>query len=189
MLVTLFSSLFFHATLSYPLCQSSLPGNVMFDPLHLARTQEQLFNYRIAELKHSRLAMLAAVAYPLQEVINPLLSEKLELPNLLPYSTLSPSLVNGKLEISTLIFFLGLGSGLELYQIMSNDAKMSNLPADYNWRLTDSEPESEEFLSLQAGEIWNGRLAMLAVLGYVVQEGTTNMPVLGDFPQRLMLLS
>ena len=118
--------------------------------------------------------MLAAIAYPIQETLNPFLSAKLDLPNVLPLSKLSPSLINGELRLPILIFFLGIGSGLELYKMNVK----SPIPADYKWRLTSFSPESADFFKLQEGEIWNGRLAMIAVLGYVWQEAITKMPVL-----------
>ena len=161
-------------------CFSALriPGNVGFDPLQLQKVnpfqvKDSLFTYREAELKHGRLAMLAAVAYPLQEKLNPLLSEKFNLPNLLANGDLSPSLLNGNLTASVLIFFIGIGIGLELY----NMKIVSDFPADSGWRFTKFKEESEGFFRLQEGEVWNSRLAMVAVLGYIVQEGLTKMPV------------
>ena len=166
---------------------SSLPGNVNFDPLQLAskdltlkglqtqRTSEEiLFDYRESELKHGRLAMLASVAYPIQEVVNPVLSKSLNLPNELAYGKLSPSLVNGNLSPSIIIFFLGLASGLELWKMNQN----TSIPCDYKWRVTNADLNSKEFFELQAGEVWNGRMAMIAILGYVVQEFVTKLPVL-----------
>ena len=41
-----------------------LAGNVGFDPLRLAANNEQLFNYREAEIKHARLAMLVSGVLP-----------------------------------------------------------------------------------------------------------------------------
>ena len=168
-----------------PLYRSSLPGNVNFDPLGLSSINvfgvkdpdRILFLYRDAELKHARLAMLAAVAYPLQETINPLLSKRLDLPNTLPFERLSPSLLNGGLTPSILIFFLGLASGLELFKMNAS----SKLPGDYMWRITPHDSESQDFSNLLEGEIWNGRIAMIATLGYVVQELLTKMPVLAPF--------
>ena len=40
---------------------SDLAGNVGFDPLGLAKNKEQLWEYREAEIKHARLAMLVSV--------------------------------------------------------------------------------------------------------------------------------
>ena len=96
---------------------SGLPGDVGFDPLGLANFDLNvgsaidkkrsaalvLRDYRDAELKHGRLAMLAAVAWPLQEKLNPYLAAKLHLPNLLAETGgLSPSVLNGGLEQSVI---------------------------------------------------------------------------------------
>ena len=166
----------------------TIPGNVRFDPLSLANKDltlnyfkgtprkdlDILYDYREAEIKHGRLAMLAAVAYPLQEVVNPILSKALDLPNELASMNLSPSLVNGNLSPAILIFFLGFASALELYKMKVK----ANIPSDYGWRATDYNENTEEFFNLQSGEVWNGRIAMIATLGYVVQEAITKTPVL-----------
>ena len=39
-----------------------------FDPLNLAKDKETLLQFRAAEIKHARLAMLAAAGWPLAEV-------------------------------------------------------------------------------------------------------------------------
>lgn len=176
--------------------QSNLAGNVKFDPLRLAeidlnfrvdrtttRTPDTILNdYREAELKHARLAMLATVAYPAQETLHPLVSDLFHLPNGLSAETLSPSLINGGLDATTLILFVGFASALELSTLVRSSPLSGGIPGDYGWRvLVDaaSSPYDAAFERLQQGEIWNGRLAMLAALGYVVQEAVTGEPVLG----------
>merc|ERR1719486_903803 len=92
---------------------TGLPGDVGFDPLGLANFDLSidsaidkqrsaayvLRDYRDAELKHGRLAMLAAVAWPLQERLNPLLAARFHMPNLVAETGgLSPSVLNGGLE-------------------------------------------------------------------------------------------
>lgn len=156
-----------------------IPGNVCFDPLNLCQrpligitAEETLFWYRAAEIKHGRLAMLAALAYPAQEVFNPVFAKNLMLQNTLAKGVLSPSLVNGNLDAETLIYLVGLGAAIELSQTEST------FPADYGWRTTDPSVNPEAFFDLQAGEIWNGRIAMVAVLAYVVQEFLREKPVL-----------
>merc|ERR1711966_483184 len=79
-------------------------------------------DYRDAELKHGRFAMLAAVAWPLQEKLNPLLAAKFHVPNLVAETGgLSPSVLNGGLEQSiipsTIVTFLALASFIELQGI------------------------------------------------------------------------
>ena len=182
----MFAFVVISAAFQSPLLQSSLPGNVNFDPLRLCtfdvrRTpprpaNQVLDEYYEAELKHGRLAMLAAVAYPLQETVNPILSKALHLPDRLAEYGLSPSLVNGNLSPATLIAFVGFASALELYKMKRVD---SPFPGDYNWRFTAITDDADEFSKLMAGEAWNGRIAMMAVLGYVVQEYVTKIPVLG----------
>ena len=44
--------------------ESDLAGNVGFDPLGLSKNKEQLWEYREAEIKHSRLAMLGKIRCP-----------------------------------------------------------------------------------------------------------------------------
>ena len=39
----------------------ALAGDVGFDPLGFAKTEEDLMNYREAEIKHARLAMLVRI--------------------------------------------------------------------------------------------------------------------------------
>merc|ERR1712227_690722 len=92
---------------------TGLPGDVGFDPMGLANFDLSIDSatdkmrsaalvmrdYRDAELKHGRLAMLAAVAWPLQEKLNPLFAAKFRLPNLVAETGgLSPSVLNGGLE-------------------------------------------------------------------------------------------
>ena len=45
-----------------------------------------------------------------------------------------------------------------------------------------AERGTEQFFSLQEGEIWNGRIAMVAILAYVVQEAATGIPTAATIP-------
>ena len=42
---------------------SDLAGNVGFDPLNFSKNKELLWEYREAEIKHARLAMLVSIPY------------------------------------------------------------------------------------------------------------------------------
>merc|ERR1719421_1640637 len=162
---------------------AGLPGDVGFDPLGLANfdlsvdgaTDKQrsaalvMRDYRDAELKHGRLAMLAAVAWPLQEQLNPYFAAKFHLPNLVAETGgLSPSVLNG---------------GVELQGLRIKEATPVN-----EWRVGDygtariAEPGTEQFFSLQECEIWNGCIAMIAIFAYVVQEALTGFPTANTIP-------
>merc|ERR1719450_546297 len=180
---------------------SGLPGDVGFDPLGLANfdltiasaTDKQrsaayvLQDYRDAELKHGRLAMLAAVAWPLQEKLNPLLAAKFHLPNLVAETGgLSPSVLNGGLEQSfipyTVLAFAAMISAVELRGLAIKKLDGDDwLPGDYG-TLRIAEKGTPQFFSLQEGEIWNGRIAQIAILAYVVQEAVTKIPTVDTIP-------
>ena len=80
------------------LADSVVVGNKGFDPLNLATSQAKLKNYREAELKHGRLAMLAAAGWPVSELVQPWLSAALRAPDLLATGEKAPSLLNGGLD-------------------------------------------------------------------------------------------
>merc|ERR1719163_780344 len=174
---------------------TGLPGDVGFDPLGLAnfdlllgsaedKTRSAavvMRDYRDAELKHGRLAMLAAVAWPLQEKLNPLLAAKFHMPNLVAETGgLSPSVLNGGLEQgiipSSVVTFAVLLSLVEAQGLrIKKEQGDSWMPGDYG-SLKVFPRGSKEFFDATAGEIWNGRIAMVAILAYVVQEFVTKVP-------------
>merc|ERR1719163_1597219 len=67
----------------------TLAGDFGFDPLQIADTPDALAWQREAEVKHARLAMLAAFGWPVSEVFN--------FGNLLTGDGRAPSLLNGGL--------------------------------------------------------------------------------------------
>ena len=139
-------------------------------------------DYRDAELKHGRLAMLAAVAWPLQERLNPLLAARFHYPNLVAETGgLSPSVLNGGLEQSVIpaavLGFAALISAVELHGLnIKAERGPAWVPGDFGTARI-AEPGTEQFASLASGEIWNGRIAMIAMLAYVAQEALTKVPV------------
>uniref|UniRef100_A0A7S4BAS0 Uncharacterized protein n=2 Tax=Chrysotila carterae TaxID=13221 RepID=A0A7S4BAS0_CHRCT len=180
---------------------TGLPGDIGFDPLSLANVDllldsatdksrskaRVLRDYRDAELKHGRLAMLAAVAFPLQEKLNPLLAAQFRMPNLVAETGgLSPTVLNGGLEQgpipAAVLAFAVLVSLVELRGLDIKKAEGDSwVPGDYG-TLRIAERGSEQYFSLQEGEIWNSRIAMLAILGYVVQEVVTGLPISYTIP-------
>merc|ERR1712012_1063201 len=71
-----------------------LAGDVGFDPLGFAKTSEDLMNYREAEVKHARLAMLAAAGWPLSEVFDKKIATALGMAPVLDANDRVPSVLN-----------------------------------------------------------------------------------------------
>merc|ERR1719222_183139 len=135
-------------------------------------------DYRDAELKHGRLAMLAAVAFPLQEKLNPILAAKFHMPNLVAVTGgLEQGIIPSSIVVFAVLMSLVEAQGLRIKEAQG-DAWM---PGDYG-TLRIAERGTEQFISLAEGEIWNARIAMIAILAYVVQEYVTGIPTALTIP-------
>merc|ERR1719261_1603269 len=73
---------------------SSLAGDVGFDPLGFAKNSEDLMNYREAEIKHARLAMLAAAGWPISELFDAKIAALFGLTPIVDATDRVPSLLN-----------------------------------------------------------------------------------------------
>jgi hypothetical protein len=188
----------------------SLAGDAGFDPLGLAKDKESLFLLREAEIKHARLAMLAVVGWPISEIYHYQLSVDFGLQDeLIATGGRAPSVLNGGLDNINVLLSLGLfiavGGVLE-FELMR---RRQEIPDDLRnffdmWREDGWDmPGNYGFDPLQFGtrictndqskrtmgtvEIFNGRMAMLAMLGFVVQEYITKLPVIRETPQFFFL--
>eukprot|EP00960_Hanusia_phi_P060122 764412-Hanusia_phi.AAC.3 len=108
-------------------------GDKGFDPLGLADSKAKLRIYREAELKHGRLAMLAALGWPVAELLNKPLAQMIGAKSLLVASptgvvsgdelgvdalTRVPSLLNGGLDAVSPIYWasvLAFSAAVEFY--------------------------------------------------------------------------
>jgi hypothetical protein len=96
----------------------SMAGDVGFDPLCFAVDGGALMNYREAEVKHARLAMLAAAGWPLSELLDSKIASLLHLAPLVDDNNRVPSLLNGGLgKVSPFYWLLvvGLASAIDAY--------------------------------------------------------------------------
>lgn len=164
-------------------------GDYDFDPLGLGSPENFAF-MREAEIKHGRLAMLSAVAWPLQEIFHPILAGSLRAPDMLAVSGgASPSVLNGGLGQdalfpSLLAFTIGAALldetdlkqrralGCAWNEYPNSYGAFGRLPGNYNFDpLNFYRPLSDAAkVSVQERELLNGRLAMLAVAAYVAVE-------------------
>lgn len=169
-----------------------------FDPLGLAdydlnlmsardkkRSKEIVVkDYRDAELRHGRLAMLAAIAWPMQELYSGALARGMDAKNLLADGR-SPSVLNGGLDKGPIPFVV-LGTALAIAALDLRALKIKERSGDENWLPGDYGFDPLNILkgaspyaikNMQAKEINNGRLAMIAVFAYVLQEAFYGEPM------------
>merc|ERR1712087_158512 len=175
-------------------------GNSGFDPLKIANA-ENLVPLRNAELKHGRLAMLAALGWPFQEILHPKLMEILRGFN--AHNTLikgcSPSIFNGGLnqpEVTSILalgFVIGVTFELKDIRIRAqkglkfNEWALDSVAGDLRFdplNIATDMPVTERF-ELQQAEMLNGRVAMLAVLCYAFIETQMHVPAVCFSPSML----
>jgi len=164
-----------------------LPGDVGFDPLGFAKSREDLLNYREAEIKHARLAMLASAGWALSEVFDKKIAIALHLTPLIDSTNRVPSVLNGGLDKVNPFYWLACfaaGAAVEFYGInksKSNDA--SYLPGNLGFDPLSLYPKDEEGQRrMQLAEIKNGRLAMIAIFGFAIQEFVLKVGVVNETP-------
>jgi hypothetical protein len=136
-----------------------------------------LRDYREIEIRHGRLAMLASILWPLQEII-----DRLFLPDLFGSTTFvygGVTLPFISLLMTLIMLLLGY---LDIYAttIKDLDAGDAFLPGECFWDpLSILDGAREEMKrKMQARELNNGRMAMIAVLSYILQEAIFHQPLI-----------
>ena len=133
-----------------------------------------------------RLAMLAAAGWPVSELVQPWLSKALGAPDLLAAGDEAPSILNGGLDKINPLFFMALivfSATVEATAL--NKARGADyIPGDPGFDplklYTGKAPNVQRDLELK--ELNNGRLAMLAITYYAVEEFLTKASVVNDTP-------
>ena len=160
----------------------TMAGDVGFDPLGFAKTKVDLTRMREAEIKHARLAMLAAAGWPMSELWHKELADTLGLESILASSDRAPSILNGGLSNEWImgagIFSLVIGGLLEA-KAFEASKKENYKPGDYGFdplrlytlrvsfaldkiaeNLTREQKISAAKRDMELCEIKNGRAAM-----------------------------
>jgi hypothetical protein len=158
-------------------------GNKGFDPAGFATSQEKLDEYREAELKHGRLAMLAAVGWPVSEYLQPILAKQYGAPDLLAAGEKAPSLLNGGFDRINPLFFIGtlaFTAAVENFGLKGGFADRE--PGDLGFdplNLYYGSTEDVKY-SYRLKEVNNGRLAMVAITYYAFTEFFTGTNTLEE---------
>jgi hypothetical protein len=142
---------------------------------------------REAEIKHSRLAMLAVVGWPLAELFDKPIADAAGLPIALTNSGASPSLLNGgleKIDAAYWVAVLALAGIVELERIKVMEEKGKDYqPGDVGFDPLGFMPKDKQGeMAMRTKEIKHGRLAMMAILGFAVQEALYRIPVVAETP-------
>jgi hypothetical protein len=139
-----------------------------FDPLQISDSPSALAWYREAEIKHARLAMLAAFGWPVSELTN--------FGNLLTDGGRAPSLLNGGLgNINTAYwaFVVALGIFAESKGLDKQYGKQN----DYLPGMLGFDPLGADSPSMRNAEITNGRVAMVAITVFALEEALTKSAI------------
>jgi hypothetical protein len=136
-----------------------------------------LRDYREAEIRHGRLAMLAAAIWPLQEIIDRIF---------MPETFGDFTVVYGGSTLPflpLLMTFMMLNLGyLDIYssEIKENESGDAFLPGECFWDplcMLEGAPDQMK-RNMQEREILNGRAAMIAVAAFGFEEAMTHRPVI-----------
>jgi hypothetical protein len=134
-----------------------------FDPLGLSKGKSAatMASYRVAELKHGRVAMLAVLGYLTQEKFHPLYGGKLSSNPLEAVTQVPP------FALFQIVLFGGILEYLFDKVGKSNDYR----PGDYYGLSKGSTDKT--WVDFQTRELNNGRLAMFAIMGEMVHSKLT----------------
>lgn len=171
-----------------------LPGSVSpmgnFDPLGLTTDMDltEVKRYREAEVTHGRVAMLAVVGFLVAESFHPLFGGQISGPairhldqvrNVAPafFEVLALAIGVSELWRAT----VGWKSPTEVEKYFGGELRDSYYPGDIGFDPMGLKPtNAQEFNEMQTKELNNGRLAMLATMGFIVQEQVNEMGILAN---------
>ena len=154
----------------------SLAGDRGFDPFNFASEEGSLEWYRKSELKHGRIAMLAAVGWPVAELFHNSIADSISMPSLLASHDRVPSILNDGLAHVPFAGFwipvIAATTALELSESFGQEGS----------KMDAQEVGSKSTNFVDEAEIFNGRLAMLAITGFAIQEFLYQDAVVDQFP-------
>lgn len=171
----------------------TLAGDVGFDPLGFSKSQKTLYWMREAEVKHARLAMLAAAGWPISELYHKEIAKVFGLESILAANDRAPSLLNGGLSnvwaSGMLIMSMIIAGYLEAkamndgYVFWGAQKPDGYTPGDLGFDpLSLYRARKGSKKAMEEAEIKNGRLAMIAISAFAFQEFASKLPVVQETP-------
>nr|7Y5E_22 Chain 22, Chlorophyll a-b binding protein of LHCII type III, chloroplastic [Porphyridium purpureum]7Y5E_2N Chain 2N, Chlorophyll a-b binding protein of LHCII type III, chloroplastic [Porphyridium purpureum]7Y7A_27 Chain 27, Chlorophyll a-b binding protein of LHCII type III, chloroplastic [Porphyridium purpureum]7Y7A_2o Chain 2o, Chlorophyll a-b binding protein of LHCII type III, chloroplastic [Porphyridium purpureum] len=146
----------------------TLVGDVGFDPLGLSATLDVKY-LRAAELKHGRIAMLAALGFVVQEILAPKQSGPFTEPD--PFLAIYKVPVEGWYQIIAAISLVELVTFKENYDGSAE-------PGNFGFDPLGLGKDKSVFDKYALSELKNGRLAMIAWTAFAIQQIVTGKGVI-----------
>ena len=180
-----------------PMLDGTLAGDVGFDPFGFATSRAELYNQREAEVKHGRLAMLAVAGWVGAELWDGPIARAVRLPSPVEANGgFAPSVLNGGLGKVSFLYWavvVGFTAAIDVYgqslraKATAKDPQWmltgSYLPGDFGFDPLELYPKDQNGRKrMQLAEIKHGRLAMLAITAFAVQEYVSKVPVVKETP-------
>ena len=156
---------------------NTLAGDFGFDPLLLADTPKKLAWFRECEIRHARLAMLAAVGWPLSELFDGPLAQTLGVQSALNSDGRAPSLLNGGLENINGAYWGAVIALAVFVESKSLDVMFGKKPFDYLPGDLKIDPLGQDSTFFRTAEINNGRVAMIAITVFALEEAIFKAPI------------
>eukprot|EP00581_Thalassiosira_minuscula_P009303 CAMPEP_0183703202 /NCGR_PEP_ID=MMETSP0737-20130205/1032_1 /TAXON_ID=385413 /ORGANISM="Thalassiosira miniscula, Strain CCMP1093" /LENGTH=296 /DNA_ID=CAMNT_0025929919 /DNA_START=495 /DNA_END=1385 /DNA_ORIENTATION=- len=170
------------------LLDGTLPGDRGFDPFNFASDASALQWQRKAEIKHARIAMLAAAGWPMAELLHKNIASAFDLPTLLATGDRVPSILNDGLSHASnpafWIIAIAVVAAVEIRESVEENYSVKLNPADVGFdpfNLLGGKTEEERHY-MEEAELFNGRLGMLAITGFAIQEWFLNSAVVDQVP-------
>ena len=170
----------------------SLAGDVGFDPLGFSSSTKTLYWMREAEIKHARLAMLAAAGWPLSELWHKEIAGAFGFPSILANGDRAPSLLNGGLSspfasgvLIMSIIIAGYLEGKAMNEgsiYWAAEKPEGYVPGNFGFDPLNLYKVRGEKKFMETMEIKNGRLAMIAITAFAASEFASGIPVVQQTP-------
>merc|ERR1711865_2866 len=181
---------------------AGLPGAIApfgnFDPLEFTKdlTVNEIKRYREAGVTHGRVSMLAVVGYLVGENFNPFFDGRIigpanthlaQVQEVAPFffAWLTGSILTAELGRASIgwvepIKAMNTNSDNEVKGAFGALLKGKYYPGDIGFDPLGLKPtDPKEFAEIQTKELQNGRLAMIAAFGMIVQEQVTHDTIVG----------
>lgn len=155
----------------------SLAGDVGFDPLGFVKSNDDLIRFREAEIKHARLAMLAAAGWPVSEFLNKKFASMMNLNPVLDLNGKAPNPITNFDMVDPRFWFAvaAIGAAVEYFGASRSYEKVPGYhPGNLGWDPLNLYPkDTKGRKAMQLAEIKNGRTAMMVLVCYALEEALT----------------